>query len=39
MEERGLRTAKTRKEWVDDLASGKVDIEDFEEVVELLNRR
>ena len=38
MEERGLRTAKARKEWVDDIASRKVDNEDFEEVVEVLKR-
>ncbi|KAF6240556.1 hypothetical protein HO173_001225 [Letharia columbiana] len=38
MEERGLRTANSRKEWVDDIASRKVDIEDFEEVVEVLTR-
>ena len=38
MEERGLRTANTRQEWVDDIASHKVDHEDFEEVVEVLQR-
>lgn len=38
MEERGLRTSKARTEWVDDIASGKVDNEDFEEVVDVLNR-
>lgn len=38
MEERGLRTANARDEWVDDVASRKVDNEDFEEVVELLKR-
>lgn len=38
MEERGLWTAKARKEWVDDIASRKVDNEDFEEVVEVLKR-
>ena len=38
MEERGLRTVKARKEWVDDIASRKVDNEDFEEVVEVLKR-
>ena len=38
MEERGLRTANTRKEWVDDIAGRKVDNEDFEEVVGVLKR-
>lgn len=38
MEERGLRTATTRTEWVDDIAGRKVDHEDFEEVVEVLKR-
>ncbi|CAF9912457.1 hypothetical protein IMSHALPRED_000320 [Imshaugia aleurites] len=38
MEERGLRTANARKEWVDDIGSRKVDNEDFEEVVEILKR-
>lgn len=38
MEERGLRTSKARTEWVDDIASGKVDNDDFEEVVDVLNR-
>lgn len=38
MEERGLRTANARKEWVDDIASRKVDNEDFEEIVEVLKR-
>ncbi len=38
MEERGLRTANTQDEWVDDIAGRKVDCEDFEEVVELLKR-
>ena len=36
MEERGLRTANARHEWVDDIASRKVDNEDFKEVVEIL---
>ena len=36
MEERGLRTANVRNEWVDDIASRKVDNEDFEEVLEML---
>lgn len=36
MEERGLGTGKSGKEWVEDIASRKVDNEDFEEVVELL---
>lgn len=36
MEDRGLRMAETRKEWVEDIASGKVDDEDFEEVVDML---
>lgn len=36
MEGRGMgRTAGT-KEWVDDISSRKVDIEDFEEVIERL---
>lgn len=38
MEERGLRTANATHEWVDEVASRKVDSEDFEEVVELLKR-
>lgn len=36
MEDRGLSTAKARKEWVDEIASRKVDNEDFEEIVEAL---
>ena len=36
MEERGLRIGKSRKEWVEDIASRKVDIEDLDEVVEIL---
>ena len=36
MEERGLRTANERIEWVDEIASRKVDKEDFEEVLEML---
>lgn len=36
MEERGLRTANTRKKWVEDIASGKVDDEDLEEIVDML---
>lgn len=38
MEERGLKMTKAREEWVDDIASRKVDKEDFEEVVELLRK-
>lgn len=38
MEERGLRTANARQDWVDNTASGKVDNEDFEEIVEVLKR-
>ena len=38
MEERGLGTGKSGKEWVADIASRRVDNEDFEEVVELLKR-
>ncbi len=34
MEERGLRTTEGRKGWVDRISSRKVDVEDFEEVVE-----
>ncbi|KAM0796120.1 hypothetical protein BDR22DRAFT_893462 [Usnea florida] len=39
MEERNLRTAKARKDWVDEVASRKVDYEDFKEIVEILNKR
>ena len=38
MEERGLGTGKSGKEWVEDIASRRVDDEDFGEVVELLQR-
>lgn len=38
MEERGLSTAKVRNEWVDDIASRKVDYEDFEDVLEVLKK-
>ena len=38
MEERNLRVAKARRDWVDEVASRKVDYEDFEEIVEILNR-
>ena len=38
MEERGLRTGKERKEWVDDIARRKVDNGDLEEVLEVLKR-
>ena len=38
MEERGLKTANTRNEWVDDIGSRKVDNEDLEEVVEILKK-
>ena len=38
MEERGLRMTNERKDWVDDIASRKVDGEDFEEVLGLLKR-
>ena len=36
MKERGLGTGKSGKEWVEDIASRRVDNEDFGEVVELL---
>ena len=36
MGERGLGIGKSGKEWVEDIASRRVDNEDFEEVVELL---
>ena len=38
MEERGLETGKSGKEWVEDIASRRVDNEDFGEVVDLLKR-
>ena len=38
MGERNLRTAKGQKDWVDEVASRKVDYEDFEEIVEILNK-
>ena len=37
MEHRGLRSSENRKTWVEDISSRKVDFEDFEEVVEILN--
>ena len=36
MEERGLRTTKAFNEWIDDIASRKVDKEDLVEVLEVL---
>ena len=36
MEDRGLEPLKNRKQWVDEIASRKVDIEDFEEVLQAL---
>ena len=39
MEERGLRTPQAGKEWVEGIASRKVDYEDFEEVVEALKSK
>ena len=36
LEERGLETGESGKEWVEDIARSRVDNEDFEEVVELL---
>ena len=38
MEERGLKTGNSREEWVEDIASRRVDIEDLEEIVEALNK-
>lgn len=36
MEDRRLRVERELREWVSDVGSGKVDVEDFEEVVEIL---
>lgn len=39
MEERGLRLEETVGKWVDGITSGKVDIGDFEEVLEELRKK
>ena len=36
MEQRGLQLLRSRARWVDEITSGKVDAEDFEEVLEEL---
>lgn len=36
MENRGLRPLEHSKEWLDDITSRKVHIDDFEEVLEVL---
>ncbi|KAL8803166.1 MAG: hypothetical protein Q9182_003338 [Xanthomendoza sp. 2 TL-2023] len=36
--ERGLRIERDVKDWVLDVGSGKVDVEDFEEVIEILRK-
>ncbi|KAI4186388.1 MAG: hypothetical protein LQ346_005688 [Caloplaca aetnensis] len=39
LEDRGLRIEMQQREWVKDVGSGKVDHEDFEEVVEILKKK
>lgn len=39
LEDRGLRIRMQQREWVKDVGSGKVDHEDFEEVVEILKKK
>lgn len=38
LEDRGLKVGVETKEWVKDIGSGKVDIEDFEEVIDILKK-
>lgn len=38
LEDRGLRFKDDVREWVKDVGSGKVDLEDFEEVAEILKK-
>ncbi|KAL8902027.1 MAG: hypothetical protein Q9192_000240 [Flavoplaca navasiana] len=38
LEERGLKIELGLREWVKDVGSGKVDSEDFDEVIELLRK-
>lgn len=38
LEEKRLRIEKDVQEWVKDIGSGKVDSEDFEEVIEILRK-
>ena len=38
LEERGLRIPEDLENWLDDITSGKVDREDFEEVLEALKK-
>lgn len=38
LEDRGLRIDVEMKEWVKDIGSGKVDIEDLEEVIETMKK-
>ena len=39
MEERGLKITEDLDNWLDDVTSGKVDKDDFEEVLEVIRKQ